>query len=356
MSDNQPKHLQSILENNMKSLVLSLLFIIELSVLTKADTWRLPETEKYCSENKKYCLKVEPKKLESQLSYFQDKVGEKENAGADKTVKENYCKGTFSAKGKKIWKIQLDNEVSPVSALISNDGDYVITFDNWHGVGYGDNVVAIYSGLTGKLIKKLGLSDFLTESDIYNLPASTSSIHWHGTHQIDYDKKQLLLKVVKPSKNKDQYFDVHIDLTNGAILDEVVDRLPSLQFFMSLKDNEETELKHPVKENVNACDINPDFSQISISELKNRIVQMEMPEYPPAARAVRATGESVFEVLISENGNVECVNPVSGHPLLRATLINSIKKWQFAENQNKYKGKLIIEGNSVLMLNGKIVE
>lgn len=102
--------------------------------MVKADTWRLPETEKYCSENKKYCLKVEPKKLESQLSYFQDKVDDKDNAGADKNVKENYCKGTFLAKGKKVWKVQLDNEVAPVSALVSNNGDYVITFDNWHGV------------------------------------------------------------------------------------------------------------------------------------------------------------------------------------------------------------------------------
>lgn len=340
----------------MKNLLLIFIFVLGLSFVVKADTWALPTTEKYCSENKKYCLKVEPKKLESQLSYFQDKVAEKEDAGADKNVKENYCKGTFSAKGKKIWKIHLDNEVSPVSALVSNNGDYVITFDNWHGVGYGDNVVAIYSGLTGKLIRKLGLLDFLTESDIYNLPASTSSIHWHGTHQIDYDKKQLILKVVKPSKNNDEYFDVHIDLINGAILDQVVDRLPSLQFLMSLKDNEETELKFPVKENVNSCIIDENVSQISIFELKNRIVQMKFPEYPVAARAVRATGESVFDVLISENGSVECVNPISGHPLLRATLINSIKKWQFAESQNKYRGKLIIEGNSVLLLNGKVVE
>lgn len=340
----------------MKTLILSFLFILGFSVLTKADTWRLPVTKKYCSENKKYCLKVEPKKLESQLSHFQDKVDEKENAGANKNEKENYCKGTFSAKGKKVWKIQLDNEVTPVSALVSNNGDYVITFDNWHGIGYGDNVVAIYSGLTGKLIRKLGLSDFLTESDIYNLPASTSSIHWHGTHQIDYDKKQLILKVVKPGKSKGLYFDVRIDLTTGAVLDEVVDRLPSLQFFLSLKNNEESESKLPVKENGNTCTTNNDAAQISIAELKNRIVQMEMPKYLPAARAVRATGESVFEVLISENGNVECVNAISGHPLLRAALINSISKWQFAEHRNKYKGKIIIEGNSVLMLNGKIVE
>jgi len=338
----------------MKTL-LTFIIILGFSFVIKADSWALPTTEKYCSENKKYCLKVEPKKLESQLSYFKDKVDEKENAGADKSVKENYCKGTFSAKGKTLWKIQLDNEVSPVSAIVSNDGNYVITFDNWHGVGYGDNVVAIYHGLTGKLIKKLGLKDFLTESDIYNLPASTSSIHWHGTHQIDDEKKHLILKVVKPGEKED-FFDVPIDLTDGQVLAEVVDRIPSLQFLLSAKETEDPNPKIPVKEIVNDCNSPGEIAQISIAELNRKILQKEMPQYPPAAKAVRATGESVFEVVVSQSGEVECINPISGHPLLRATLMNSIKKWQFEKSRNKYKGKIIIEGKSVLVLNGKVVE
>lgn len=339
----------------MKCLIYTFLIILGLSFAVKADSWRLPTTEKYCSENKKYCLKVEPKKLESQLSYFQDKVDEKVDAGADKNVKENYCKGTFFAKGKKLWKIQLDNEVSPVSALVSNDGNYVITFDNWHGVGYGDNVVAIYNGITGKLIEKLGLSDFLTESDIYNLPAGTSSIQWHGIHQIDYQNQQLILKVVKPSKNE-KFFDVHIDLTNGAVIDEVVDRIPSLQFLLATKETEKNNPSFPVKEEKNICESQKDIPQISTVELNKKILQKEMPEYPPAAKAVRATGESVFEVVVSQNGDVECINPISGHPLLRAALLNSINKWKFEKSQTKYRGKIIVEGKSALVLNGKIIE
>lgn len=339
----------------MRNLVVALLFILGLSFVVKADSWSLPTTKKYCSENKKYCLKVEPKKLESQLSYFQDKVDEKENAGADKSVKENYCKGTFYSKGKKLWNVQLDNEVSPVDALVSNDGSYVITFDNWHSVGYGDNVVAIYSGLTGSLIKKLGLSDFLTESDIYNLPASTSSIWWNGTHQIDYQKKQLILKVVKNSK-KEEFFDVRIDLTNGAVLDEVIDRLPSLQFLLSTKEAPEKEISYAVKSETSLCQDTENLTQLSTSELNKKNISKTMPEYPPAAKAVRAIGESVFEIVISENGDVECVNPISGHPLLRATLINSIKKWKFENSQNKYMGRIVIEGKSVLTLNGKVIE
>lgn len=339
----------------MKNLVLTFIFVLGLSFVVKADSWSLPTTEKYCSENKRYCLKVEPKKLESQLSYFQDKVDEKGNAGAGKAVKGNYCKGTFFAKGKKLWKVQLDNEVSPVSALVSNDGNYVITFDNWHGVGYGDNVVVIYNGLTGKLVKKLGLSDFLTESDIYNLPASVSSIWWHGTHQIDYEKKQLILKVVKPGK-KEEFFDVHIDLTEGKVLDEVADRIPSLKFLLSTKEKEENNPSYPVKEVKNVCESQENAAEFSPVELNKKIMHREMPEYPAAAKAVRAIGESVFEIMISQNGEVECINPISGHPLLRAALTNSIKKWQFEKSLMKYKGKIIIEGKSVLILNGKVIE
>jgi Gram-negative bacterial TonB protein C-terminal len=338
----------------MRNLIIALCFTLGLFVAIKADTWTLPTEKSYCSENKKYCLKVKPKELKSQLSYFQDKEDGKENAGADKNVKDNYCEGVFSSKGKKLWKMRLDNEVAPVSALISDNGDYVITFDNWHGVGYGDNVVAIYDGSSGKLIKKMGLDGFLTESDIYNLPASTSSIQWHGTHQIDYGKKQLILKVVKPGK-KEEFFDVHVDLTNGAVLDEIVDRFPSPQFILLTKETE-TNPVNPVKQSENLCEYKEPVTEISIAELNGKIIQKQLPEYPPAARAVRAVGESVFEVIIAPNGEVECVNPISGHPLLRATLINSIKKWQFEKSQAKYKGKIIIEGNSFLVLNGKVID
>ncbi|HEY0461586.1 MAG TPA: energy transducer TonB [Pyrinomonadaceae bacterium] len=340
----------------MKNIFFVLSLILGLTVITKADQWLLPEKTKYCSENKKYCIKVEPKKLESQLSYFQDKVDEKENAGADRRVKDNYCKGTFYAKGKKLWKIPLVNEVAPVSALVSDNGDYVVLFDNWHNVGYGDDAVTIYDGASGRLIKKLGLTDFLTESDFSELPRSTSSIQWHGIHQIDYEKNRLILKVVKPSKNDDQFFDVHIDLKTGAVLDPAVDRIPYRQFFISLSEGEEAEPKFPVKEDSNPCAAQSNSLQISPTEIKNRILEKEFPKYPAAAKAVGAGGVSVFDVFVSESGDVACVKPISGHPLLRATIINALKKWKFEKSPTSYTGKILIEGKSVLMQNGRVVE
>jgi TonB family protein len=42
------------------------------------------------------------------------------------------------------------------------------------------------------------------------------------------------------------------------------------------------------------------------------------PPYPPAARAVRATGSVSVQVVIDTQGNVVSATAVSGHPLLRA--------------------------------------
>lgn len=74
----------------MKYLFYLVIAILTLSFVGKADTWRLPTTEKYCSENKRFCLRVEPKNLTSQLAYFEDKVDGKDNAGEQQEEKDNY--------------------------------------------------------------------------------------------------------------------------------------------------------------------------------------------------------------------------------------------------------------------------
>jgi len=47
------------------------------------------------------------------------------------------------------------------------------------------------------------------------------------------------------------------------------------------------------------------------------------PLYPPAARAVRATGAVVVRVLFDENGDVLAAEPVSGHPLLQSAAVDA---------------------------------
>ena len=52
--------------------------------------------------------------------------------------------------------------------------------------------------------------------------------------------------------------------------------------------------------------------------LNGKAVSLPKPPYPPAARAVRASGSVSVQVLVDVNGRVISANAVSGHPLLRA--------------------------------------
>lgn len=82
-----------------RAISVSLVFVFFMSVLltsgVRADEWALPKKQKYYSPNKKYYLQVTPKKLEGQLKYFEDKVDNRENAGALQGVKDNQAKAAF---------------------------------------------------------------------------------------------------------------------------------------------------------------------------------------------------------------------------------------------------------------------
>jgi hypothetical protein len=203
---------------------LSVIAVFAWSVHVFADSWALPEPKKYYSESKQYYIEIVPRKLESQLKYFQDKVDKKDQAGSRPGVTDNYCKGTLykqteNGKFEKVWESRLSNDVAPVAALVSNSGEYVVTFDNWHSVGYGDDVVVIY-GRLGKTIRKMALSDIVSPDT--RLPRSVSSIWWGGTHYIDEKKLHLVLKVVSRWNNsfdaEPEYKDIRFDLTNGELV------------------------------------------------------------------------------------------------------------------------------------------
>jgi hypothetical protein len=202
-----------------------------------ADTWALPRKKKYYSLNQKYYLEVTPKKLESQLKYFEDKVEGRKDSGAQAGVKDNRAKGAFYARRSdgrysRKWEFPLVNEVSPVSAIVSGRGDYAVTFDNWHNAGYGDNVVVIYRA-NGTLIKKFGLKDLLTEGDVATLPRSVSSIWWGGEHYIDETKNVLVLKIVAnrkdPWEDGVKFHELKIELASGQPLEPKHDLFPPLR-------------------------------------------------------------------------------------------------------------------------------
>jgi TonB family protein len=69
---------------------------------------------------------------------------------------------------------------------------------------------------------------------------------------------------------------------------------------------------------------------ISGGVLNGRATTLPKPSFPPAARAVRASGAVSVQVLIDENGNVVSAAAVSGHPLLRAAAVQAAREATFS--------------------------
>lgn len=168
-----------------------------------ADDWLSPTKQTFYSENGRFAVTVVPKELEGRRDpraffYAVGKDGQFQLSKAFKLV----------------------NEVAPVTALASNDGRYLVTFDNWFSRGHGNDTIVIYR-TDGQLIRSLSLEDVLTAEDIKALPRSVSSIHWGAEHYIDENSRVLVLRITRcadlpPCSEKPA--EVTINLADGMPL------------------------------------------------------------------------------------------------------------------------------------------
>lgn len=65
-----------------------------------------------------------------------------------------------------------------------------------------------------------------------------------------------------------------------------------------------------------------------------KIINAAEPTYPPAAKAVRASGQVTVMATISPNGEVSSAKGISGHPLLRATSVRAAEKFKFEASES----------------------
>jgi len=121
-----------------------------------ADSWAPPKTVEVFSSNSNYLAKTEPAWHDSELKspiltvFKQDKSSRLP-----------------------LWRANLSNKVAPVEVLLTDDGEYVVTLDNYHAVGYGDEVVAFYGGKG--LIRKYSL-----EAALADAPGNGEASDWLG--------------------------------------------------------------------------------------------------------------------------------------------------------------------------------
>ncbi|TNJ34577.1 hypothetical protein [Arenimonas terrae] len=192
-----------------------------------ADSWGSPETKVTFSANRQFRVTVTPRPLGGNLAYFQDKIDGVEPAGqrADEAQRTPIARVEQRAERgawRLIWQRPLVNDVGPVSALLADDASFLVTFDNWHSAGYGDDTIAIYDR-EGRLVRKLSLEEILPPAYLHHLPRSVSSRWWGGKHRFVNGGRLLELQVVHPDPNYvrnevRKHAPVRIRLADGTVL------------------------------------------------------------------------------------------------------------------------------------------
>jgi len=170
--------------------------LIFFPAIAKADSWGSPQKQIFYSNDKRFIFEIIPGK---------------ESAGSRVPSRGTLFRKENNDKSNIIWSRQLENNESAVSAIVSATGKYVVTFDDWGHMGYGDKVVVVY-GQDGKLLYKFGLEDILSNTELQQIPISVSSRHWSkGEHLIDEREDILILKTIAEKR---------IDLKTGKLIDK----------------------------------------------------------------------------------------------------------------------------------------
>lgn len=107
-----------------------------------ADSWAAPKAFEVWAQSSNYVATVSP-------------GGPNQRAIAEVFKFEN-------GRRRSIWSSELSNAVSPVKALLTDNGQNLVTFDNWGRVGYGDDVLVFYN--SNGLVKKYSLEQIVSRS------------------------------------------------------------------------------------------------------------------------------------------------------------------------------------------------
>jgi hypothetical protein len=144
------------------------LLLVVLVRVADADDWPGPVEIQVFSPSLHYKVRVLPGKS----------VGD--TFGFSGSPKGPYATAELSARSgsddyKPVSTFTLLNPVAPIDVFLSDSG-HVITFDNWHNMGYG-KVVVLY-GSNGAVLRAYALQDLFPATDIALFVPSTSSIWW----------------------------------------------------------------------------------------------------------------------------------------------------------------------------------
>jgi hypothetical protein len=187
---------------------LSILFVISiLSLCVHADSWVTPTGDlQVFSGNGKFRFTALLPKMD-RVALPRHAITSESKNKQDDSKRRDSCIGILEVVGSKkksrtLWMRPLVNPVTPLNAMVTDSGKYVVTFDNWFGVG--TDPIVVYNE-RGDLIKRhtlegLGLLKFTrgaAECDIKDplIDSSISSTYWKSNAIVQFSEDQQFLLV-----------------------------------------------------------------------------------------------------------------------------------------------------------------
>jgi len=73
----------------------------------------------------------------------------------------------------------------------------------------------------------------------------------------------------------------------------------------------------------------PKVIRVSSGVTEGMLIRRIQPSYPPLARQARVQGPVVLEAVISQDGSIEDLRVISGHPMLVTAAVEAVKQWRY---------------------------
>ncbi|MBK9991406.1 MAG: hypothetical protein IPP19_11900 [Verrucomicrobia bacterium] len=194
---------------NMARTLLILFAIIILSIRVHADSWVTPtdDLQVFSGNGKFRFTALLPKR--DNVAWPRHAIKAASKNKQDDSSRGDSCIGKLEVVGPKgdsttLWMRPLVNSVTPLKVIVADSGKYVVTFDNWFGVG--TDPIVIYNE-RGDLIRRhtlesLGLIKFTRGAAEYDIEdplidSSTASIYWQSNAivQLSEDQQFLLARL-----------------------------------------------------------------------------------------------------------------------------------------------------------------
>lgn len=201
-----------------------MLGLLQVAASARADSWVPASTQKYTSPDGAWRLTITPSGATGPGAYFSAQIDRKKAPGGVAGDARASAVGSMehctAGACRPVWRRALLNDVAPVDAVVTNSGR-VITFDNWHSMGYGADAVVIYTP-RGAPLRRLSLPEFLPRDYVIALPRSVSSLHWRGAPRALADGRRVAVPVVVPTPRDgddgdSRRVDVVFDLPSGVV-------------------------------------------------------------------------------------------------------------------------------------------